>query len=473
MQKKTWLLYLILTIILIPMLACQLVDDLLTFSPEASSVPLLTQYAITPTPQTREHSQNNPANTPLASEALSTVAPTPTYVPQNKQDQAEIFNDIWSTVNQEYLYEDFNGIDWDQIKETYLQKIQEGLTTDEFYYAMAEMIYELGDQHSYFMDPQVVYEDNLEYAGENDYVGIGVWHRIVAEEGYTTILVTFPDSPAEKAGLKPHDNILSIDGQAIVDDDGRFREEIILGEPGSTLQIVVQTPGDAPRELTIERQRVNSSMPVPAASFTSPNGQNIGYLILPSVYDLTIPESFLNAYQSLTQDGNLDGLIIDNRVNGGGSDYIAKQVMRLFTDGLLGYYVNRDDKEAFTVRGKDVDGSQTIPLVVLVGENSVSFGEIMPAILQDLGRATIIGETTLGNVEVLYGYDFQDGSQLWLAHDTFQTAVNFDRNWEDTGVIPDIEAPADWDKISLFTDPAILAALDYFDCAQTSTATCY
>jgi C-terminal processing protease CtpA/Prc len=246
-----------------------------------------------------------------------------------------------------------------------------------------------------------------------------------------------------------------------------------MGEPGSTMQIVVQTPGDEPRELTIERQRVNSSMPVPSASFITPNGQNIGYLILPSVYDLNIPETFIEAYQSLAENGTLDGLIIDNRINGGGSDYIAKQVMRLFTDGVLGYYVNRDDKEAFSVRGKDINNSQTIPLVMLVGEDSVSFGEIMPAILQDLGRATIIGETTLGNVEVLYGYDFQDDSQLWLAHDTFQTAVTFDRNWEDTGVIPDIEAPADWDKVNLFTDPAILASLEYFDCAKTETAACY
>ena len=472
MQKKTWLLYLILIFALIPMLACQLVDDILSYSPEATSIPLLTQYAITPSPQTYERS-NNTTNTTESTEALSTVAPTPTYVPQDKQDQAQIFNDIWDTVNEEYLYEDFNGIDWEQVKTTYLQKIQEGLTTEEFYYAMAEMIYELGDQHSYYMDPQYVYQDDLDYAGESDYVGIGVWHQIVPEENYTTILLTFPDSPAEKAGLKPHDNILSIDGQSIVDEDGRFKEEVIMGEPGSTMQIVVQTPGYEPRELTIERQKVNSSMPIPSASFTSPNGQKIGYLILPSVYDLTIPETFIEAYQSLAEDGELDGLIIDNRINGGGSDYIAKQVMRLFTDGVLGYYVNRDDKEAFTVRGKDVYGSQTIPLVVLVGEDSVSFGEIMPAILQDLGRATIIGETTLGNVEVLYGYNFQDGSQLWLAHDTFQTAVNFDRNWEDTGVIPDIVAPSEWDKVNLFTDPAILASLDYFDCAKTNTAACY
>ena len=58
--------------------------------------------------------------------------------------------------------------------------------------------------------------------------------------------------------------------------------------------------------------------------------------------------------------------------------------------------------------------------MVLVGSGSASFGEIFAGVLQDSGRAHIIGTTTDGNVEILWGYDFDDGSQMWLASETFR-----------------------------------------------------
>ena len=57
---------------------------------------------------------------------------------------------------------------------------------------------------------------------------------------------------------------------------------------------------------------------------------------------------------------------------------------------------------------------------MLVGPDTISFGEIFSGILKDQGRATLIGETTSGNVEILWGYDFKDGSRAWIAHDTFK-----------------------------------------------------
>lgn len=464
--------FLLILLLIIPMLACQGVYELINIDSESTGVPLLTQYFITPSPPNYNEEIPTIQSTQEISQAQE-VAPTPTFSPLHKEKQATIFHEIWNTVNTDYLYEDFNGVDWNQVKEENLEKITSGLTTEEFYEAMTVMVFLLKDEHSVYLDPQAVYADNLDYSGTNDYVGIGIWHSTVPEENYTTILLTFPNSPAEKAGLKPHDNLLLVNGEEIVDEEGHFKNEILLGDPGTSVTILVQTPGDNPREITLLRQKVSSAMPVPSASFTTTNGQKIGYLILPSVYDLTIPNSFRLAYEDLAKDGDLDGLIIDNRINGGGSDFVAKQILRLFTDGTIGYYVNRKGKTAFKVSGDDFYGSQDIPLVMLVGEDSVSFGEIMPAILQDLGRATIIGETTLGNVEVLYGYDFEDHSQLWLAHDTFQTAENFEINWEETGVIPDIMAPAEWDKITIFDDPAITASLEFFDCQQSQESNCY
>ena len=94
---------------------------------------------------------------------------------------------------------------------------------------------------------------------------------------------------------------------------------------------------------------------------------------------------------------------------------------------------------------------------------TVSFGEIFAGILKDQGRATIIGETTLGNVEVLWGYGFEDGSRAWIAHDRFEPVNNPGADWEHNGIIVDIEAPSEWDEHTTETDPAVEAALIYFD----------
>jgi C-terminal processing protease CtpA/Prc len=132
--------------------------------------------------------------------------------------------------------------------------------------------------------------------------------------------------------------------------------------------------------------------------------------------------------------------------------------------GTLGHFFDRDNsRRAFNVIGTDINGSFDVPLVVLVGPGTVSFGEITSGIFQDARRATIIGETTGGNIELLWGFDFEDGSRAWIAHETFRPRQNPDMDWEQTGIIPDITAHSNWDEITPDNDPAIQAALEYLD----------
>ena len=95
----------------------------------------------------------------------------------------------------------------------------------------------------------------------------------------------------------------------------------------------------------------------------------------------------------------------------------------------------------------------------MVGKETVSFGEIFAGVMQDSGRAKIVGETSLGNVEVLNGYDFDDGSLIWIAAETFHSAFS-DANWEQSGIIPDVQAFAPWDSFYFDTDPSIKAAVE-------------
>ena len=90
----------------------------------------------------------------------------------------------------------------------------------------------------------------------------------------------------------------------------------------------------------------------------------------------------------------------------GGWENVASNTLGYFTSGEVGHFSNRGGSEAFKVSRKNVGGSANLPLAVLVGPDTVSFGEIVSGVLKDQERAVIIGETTHGNVEVLWGYDF-------------------------------------------------------------------
>jgi len=161
----------------------------------------------------------------------------------------------------------------------------------------------------------------------------------------------------------------------------------------------------------------------------------------------------------LNEFGPLDGLILDLRMNGGGSSSVTYPILEYFINGRLGQFVSRDAARDLEIEANEIQNSQTVPLIVMVSQDTVSFGEIFAGVLQDADRAQIVGETSLGNVEVLHGYDFEDGSQIWLAAETFYSAFS-DANWEETGIVPDVQAFSEWDTFYFETDPSISAAVN-------------
>lgn len=385
--------------------------------------------------------------------------------PLTYDEQFTLFTELWQAVDQDYLYDDFNGVDWDATYTEYLEKIDAGLNDPEFYQAMKDMIFSLGDDHSVFLDPEEAAAEDAEYAGETDFVGIGIWVMAVPERDLAVILLVFPDSPAEKAGLQSHDSILLVEGEPVLDEEGEMVDSI-LGPEGTPVNITVQTPGEEARDLTITRARITGSLPVPYQLVMSPKGLRVGYVLIPTFSDGTVDNKVVDALEELSADGPLDGLILDNRINEGGFNTVMEGTLRLFVDGLLGYFVNREGEEDLTLSAKDIGGSTTVPLVVLIGLDTASFGEIFSGILNDQNRATLIGETTEGNVETLWGYDFDDGSRAWIAHDTFRPLNHPEADWEHSGIIPHIDAPSAWDRVTFETDPAIHAALDFFDTSE-------
>lgn len=425
----------------------------------AESVTLPPTSTPTPLPPTATLAPDQPTPIPTLDPVL--VTPTPDPPSADKTDlQLQVFEQLWTTVEQVYVYPDFNGLDWNAVREEYRATIEAGIGNNEFYPLMQALLDELGDEHSQFLSPEAVAEELAEREGNTDYVGIGVLVSAVPERNRIVILTVFPNSPAERAGLRAHDSILEVDGQASLDAEGFMRIDLVRGPENTDVTLLIETPGQEPRLVTVTRQRITGGLPVNAELLPNAEGQRVLYMIIPTFSDRTILDQVEGVLVQYTADGPLDAVIVDNRINGGGYSDVLQGMLSLFTEGLQGTFYNRvGQSRELIVEPYDAYGTQAVPLVVLVGRDTVSYGEVFSGVLQDSGRAIMIGGITDGNVETLYPYDFVDGSRAYIAQETFLPAVT-GADWERDGLVPDIIVEGDWDQFSVETDPALSAALE-------------
>lgn len=393
--------------------------------------------------------------------ATTTPFPVTKVDAETTEQQLAVFEELWDVINEEYLYTDFNGRDWEALGEYYRGMIEEGLSEEDFYWAMDALIYELGDNHSYFESPEQVRESDAQFSGNNDYVGIGVLVESVPDANRGVIVLTFPGGAAEEAGLRAHDAILAVDGEPLLDETGALKD-IIRGPVDTQVTLTIQRPGEEPYDYTFTRRRITGSLPITACMVPD---TRIGYIFIPGLSDETVPEQVEEALEAFMADGELDGLILDNRQNAGGADSVLEDLLSFFTTGVQGHFINRTDERPLRIRGNEIGNSQTVPLVVLVDTNTASFGEVMSGVMQNSGRAWVMGETTPGNVETMWGYDFDDGSRAWVAHDTFRPLNQENAVWETTGIVPDEIVPSRWDLFTEATDPVLAAAVEWLQAA--------
>jgi carboxyl-terminal processing protease len=392
--------------------------------------------------------------------ATSTRVPTATLTPAVSDEiqarQLRVFTKLWETVRDSYVYPDFNGLDWDEVYRRYRARVEMGLEDEDFYQAMREMIDELGDEHSAFNSPQEVAEEEERVRGQLDYVGIGIYVTTLYDKGYAVLLQVFPDSPAARVGLSSHDRILAVDGTPVIDVYGGDHLDRLQGPAGSEVQLTAQTPGQDPRQLVVTRARIQTQLPVDAYRLP---GTDVGYVMIPTLWDQTVADRLRQALEGLVAAGELEGLIVDMRINGGGLDTMLRDALAIFTGGELGSFVGRDAERPLVIEAAPVGNSQELPLAVLVGRETESFGEIFSGLLRESRGALVVGRTTDGNVETLWRVDFEDGSRAWIASETFRPPSGAD--WERGGIVPDIEIPLDWDEFTAEDDPQMQAALEW------------
>lgn len=316
--------------------------------------------------------------------------PVPTTVTQNpdqtpgagKTDLEKLFQPFWQT--------------WEMVHQMYVN--QPVNDTELIRGAIKGMLASLGDEHTSYIDPDLLRQETIQLSGE--YEGIGAWVDTTGE--FLLITRPMPDSPAEKAGVKPGDKVIKIDGEDMTGKDGNYALSKILGPAGTIVKLtIIRKDETDPIEISITRAKID----VASVNSKVVSG-DIGYIQILTFGDKTGPE-LKSALRSLLAQ-NVKGLVVDLRFNGGGLVTSAVDVGSQFLkNGVLMYeeYGTGEVKE-FKIRPGGL--ATDIPLVMLVNEGSASASEIVAGAIQDTGRGKLVGVTTYGKGSVQNWIDLTD-----------------------------------------------------------------
>ncbi|MEM8533259.1 MAG: S41 family peptidase [Chloroflexota bacterium] len=380
-----------------------------------------------------------------------TMTPEPTYTPTPEamtlEERRAVFTEVWGIIQSNYLYDDFNGVDWDGVYDEYAVRIDDANQDSAFYAEISEMVALLNDQHSRFLPPAAAVDEDQVVSGHDSSVGIGVV-TMSASDG-ALIQLVFPDSPAALAGLRPRDRIIAVDGDPYHYDYGNLE-----GPQGSLVRLNVLRPGEKPRDVVLERKAVQGRIVPYSRSF--PGG--IGYIWVSTLWVNDMDEQVNGVLTELVAAGELNGLILDLRGNPGGWRHVLSGVLGHFVRGQVGKFFSQNNEIQPLVvsapAGPDLRG---LPMVVVVDEGTASYAEVMAAILQHEAGAYVVGTSSAGNTETIYTHALSDGSRLWLAQEGFR--LQNDVNLEGVGVQPDVVIDVNWKHYSEEDDPQLLEAL--------------
>lgn len=382
----------------------------------------------------------------LVSEARAITAANDTI------QQQLVMSEMIGLILERYVDESVNNVDWAAVLEDYQNDAE--LQRDwEFWRTMAETLALLEDSDAFYMSPPDVQAYEQMIRGNQGNSGVGV--VTVPQPATRDVLIAWAieGNGAYAAGVRSGDRLLAIDGRAVCCDQTGMMFQGLRGAADSTVRLTIQRGNEAQRTLTVSRQPLMLQQTVSRRRVGS-----VGIITIHSFVTETAAKEVWDAWSALNVQGGMSGLVIDIRPNTGGFEQQMTETLRLFADGNAGVYRSRQGAAPLVIAGQDIHNSQTIPMAILIGEATGSQAEIFAGVLQQFGRATLIGSATQGNVTSIFPHDLADGARVWLPEDRFE--LRDGSSWSGTGLVPDIEIAQAWSDIgSDEDDPALAAAL--------------
>lgn len=346
----------------------------------------------------------------------------------------------------------FSQSDWglfsevlNRIRSDYLEKGVNSRTLMDG--VLRGLVSSLGDPYSQYLDP-AAYEDwSSETSGT--YGGIGI--EIGAKDSRVTVISVFPNSPAEKAGIRSGDHFVKVEDTFVESLSVTEVANKVRGEAGTEVKLVLEREGQI-IDFTLRREIIK----VQTVSGRMINDR-IGYIQLLGFKEPTAAE-FGQVLDQLSRQG-MTKLVLDIRQNPGGLlSSVIDVASYLIPAGNIVVIIQDRDGGKHISRSNAFLPKYSFPIVLLIDGGTASAAEILAGALRDLRLATLVGERSFGKGIVQTVNSLSGGGALILTTSSYLTPSG--ESIHKIGIAPDIEVKATADQLAAGEDPVFDKALE-------------
>jgi carboxyl-terminal processing protease len=332
----------------------------------------------------------------------------------------QLYHKAWVMIGDMFYDKKFGGQEWSRWKHRYDGKLK---TADDAHKAIETMVDSLGDPYTRFLTKEAFDDEKDQIAahlyGVGMQLGMNKEHKVV-------VIAPIQDTPAQKAGIHPGDEIIEVDHKPV---KGQSLDQVvkqIRGPVDTTVELTLLR-GNEKRVATLKRAEV----PIKAVANveTLPNG--LGYIRLDSFISHKANDEMRDALRKVASS---KGIILDLRNNPGGLLSNAIDIANMFLDhGVIVSTVDADGYKNSTVSSHHPLTTQ--PMVVLINGGSASASEILSGALHDNHRAKLVGQKSFGKGLVQSINKLEDGSGINITIARYLTPNDTDINKQ--GITPD------------------------------------
>ena len=342
----------------------------------------------------------------------------------------EVIDHVWQIVYRDFLDSSgkFERSNWINLRKDFLAKKYSD--NNEAYDAIRDMLSNLNDPYTRFLDPKEFNQMRIDTSGELTGVGI----QIVKDKESDSLIIISPidGTPAYEAGIKARDKILSIDDVSTKGLNIEDAVKLIRGRRGTKVKLEILRNGNSfYKSLLRERIEIKS---VTSKINETKDGVLIGYVRLKQ-FNANASREMKDTLKDL-EIKKVSGYVLDLRSNPGGLLESSIDISRQFIDiGIIVSTLSKDGlRETKRGNGKALTKK---PLIVLVNEGSASASEIVSGAIRDNNRGKLVGKKTFGKGLVQSMRTLVDGSGLTVTVAKYLTPNGTDIN--KFGITPDIE----------------------------------
>lgn len=374
-------------------------------------------------------------------------APAPLPAQNATAGFARVVEDAWHAVDSTYYDATFHGIDWPAVRDSFLAR--EYTSSADAYAAIRDMLARLGNPATRFLTPEQAAAQITEFSGQShDGIGLLELLSIDTDEktGDIVIVTPIPGAPAARAGLRPGDILVSVNGESakalgLAETMSRLR-----GQPRTAVHLTVRRE-DETFDVRIERERLAAITPV-EGFVRNEQGRKVGYIGLRQ-FTAESPARLHALLGQFATEG-VAAYVLDLRNNPGGLVPAVQQIAGIFLGEVP---IARIRNRSHNATPLPAQGEQRVqgPVVVLVNEGSASAAEVLAGAFQSIGRGKIIGSPTFGK-GLAHGFlQLSDGSAVMPTQGRLETLNG--RDLLDHGLTPDV-------IVSASTSPVIDSSVD-------------